>query len=124
MALNKIIGNAVLTENEQTQKKLEDILTENERIELAFKVVRDRVVFTNKRLIFIDYQGATARKVDYISIPYRSIIYFSVETGGHIDLDFELKVWVTGRTDPFERTMKKNRGLAHQMIKLLTDYTT
>jgi hypothetical protein len=53
-------------------------------------------VFTNKRLILIDKQGITGRKVDYHSIPYRAITQFKIETAGHFDLDAELKIWISG----------------------------
>ena len=122
--INKIIGNAVATDIEKTQEKLKDILVENEKIDLSFKMVRDRIIITNKRIILVDYQGATGRKVEYLSIPYKSIIYFAVETGGPVDLDFEFRIWVIGRSDPLKREMKKDRDLAHRLIRILTDYTT
>lgn len=53
-------------------------------------------VFTDYRLILIDKQSITGRKIDYHSILYRSISQFSVETAGSFDADAELKIWVSG----------------------------
>jgi Bacterial PH domain len=58
--------------------------------------VRDMIVFTNERLILIDKQGMTGKKIELHSIPYSKITHFSVETAGTLDLDSELKVSVSG----------------------------
>jgi len=55
----------------------------------------------------VDIQGMTGSKVDYMSIPYRSITRFSVETAGTFDLDSELKIWVSGSDSPIAKTLKK-----------------
>lgn len=44
----------------------------------------------------------TGKKVEYKSIPYRSISRFSVETSGHFDLDAELKIWISSAELPAE----------------------
>lgn len=66
-----------------------------EDIELAYKLVRDMVIFTEKRLIIIDKQGVTGKKTSYKSYPYRSISRFTVETTGHFDLDAELHIFIS-----------------------------
>lgn len=71
-------------------------------MELAYKLIRDMVVFTDKRLILIDKQGMTGKKTEYKCIPYRSISRFSVETSGHFDLDSELNIWISGSVEPAE----------------------
>ena len=65
-------------------------------------------VFTNKRLILIDKQGLTGKKVDYHTIPYKAITQFRLETAGHFDLDAELKIWVSGQANPIEKELKKD----------------
>jgi hypothetical protein len=62
-----------------------------ERTAKAYQLSRDMFVFTDKGLIFVNRQGLTGSKVEYRSIPYRSITRFSVETAGTFDLDAELK---------------------------------
>ncbi len=72
---------------------LEPMLIPGEEILASFKTVRDGVVFTTKRIITINVQGITGRKVDFTSLPYKKIQAFSVETAGVMDLDGELQVW-------------------------------
>jgi hypothetical protein len=66
-------------------------------------------VFTDKRLIFVNRQGLTGRKVEYQSIPYRSIVRFSVETAGSFELGAELKIWLRGSQEPIQ--LQFNRKL-------------
>ncbi|WP_314061901.1 PH domain-containing protein [uncultured Vagococcus sp.] len=97
-----LMGNASRANNEKIQQKLEDVLMPNEKVDLAFKLVRDLIVFTDYRLIIIDKQGLTGKKVQYKSLPYKSISRFSVETTGHFDLDAELSLWISSADDPCE----------------------
>lgn len=99
---NGLIGNATQSNHESTEKELKHILIPNEKIELAFKLVRDLIVFTTHRLIIVDKQGLTGKKMEYKTIPYRSISRFSIETSGHFDLDAELKIWISSGTEPVE----------------------
>ena len=64
-------------------------------------------MFTSKRLLLVDKQGLSGKKVEYLSIPYKSITRFSVETAGTFDLDAELKIWVTGTPEPFKKQFTK-----------------
>jgi len=57
-------------------------------------------MFTNKRLILIGVQGITGSKVEYKSMPYKSISRFSLETSGTFDLDAELKIWISSENIP------------------------
>lgn len=65
-------------------------LTQGERIIQAFKTVRDQVVFTNKRVLVVNVQGITGKKVSYFSYPYSKVQYFGIETAGLLDIDSEL----------------------------------
>ncbi|BCS90058.1 PH domain-containing protein [Pseudodesulfovibrio sediminis] len=105
--LNGLIGNASEVDIEEVANDLAPILGDSERVERAFKVVRDMYVFTSGRLLLINKQGMTGKKVDYLSIPYKSISTFAVETAGHFDLDAELKMWVSGRHEPIIKELKK-----------------
>ncbi|MBP1041762.1 PH domain-containing protein [Vagococcus sp. BWB3-3] len=97
-----LMGNASRANNEKVQQKLEDVLMPHEKVDLAFKLVRDLIVFTDYRLVIIDKQGLTGKKVEYKSIPYKSISRFSVETTGHFDLDAELSLWISSAIEPCE----------------------
>lgn len=98
--LNKIMGNAGSISKEQLDEKYGRLLTEAEEIELGFSLLRDIFMFTNKRLILIDVQGLTGKKQEYLSLPYRQISRFSLETAGTFDLDAELKIWISSENVP------------------------
>lgn len=95
-----IMGNATEANQDKVMTELEAVLIAGEQVNLSFKLVRDLIVFTNLRLIIVDKQGITGTKVDYQTIPYKSISRFSVETAGHFDLDAELKIWISGANEP------------------------
>lgn len=105
--MDALLGNAAEVAVADVQNELAPILGDNEVVERAFKVVRDMYIFTTGRLLLIDKQGLTGKKVDYTSIPYKSITTFTVETAGHFDLDAELKMYISGRHDPLVKELKK-----------------
>ncbi len=76
-------------------KFVDDLLIDNEYIIAAFSSMRDKLVFTDKRIISINVQGITGSKVDYTFIPYNKIQLFSIETAGMLDLDAEIDVVVS-----------------------------
>jgi len=78
------------------ENAVKDLLIPGEIIVGSYVSVRDRVVFTNKRIISCNVQGLSGKKIDYTSIPYSKIQTFSVETSGMLDLDAELEVWLSG----------------------------
>ena len=94
--ISGLIGNAAATSIADVKKDYGKLLGSNEDIIQAYQWVRDLLIFTDFRLIMVDIQGATGKKVDYHSIPYRSIRHFAVESTGHFDLEAELKIWVSG----------------------------
>lgn len=116
--LDGIMGNASEVPLEKLHAEYASILIEGETLQKAFKVLRDMLVFTNKRLLFIDKQGITGSKVEYLSIPYKSITRFSKESGGMMDMDAELKIWVTGQADPIKKDFKKdnNINIVYQLL--------
>ncbi len=98
--LNKLLGNASEVSTEKLSEKYGRLLIDGEQIELGFTLFRDVFMFTNKRLIIIDVQGLTGSKVEYKSMPYKSISRFSLETSGTFDLDAELKIWISSENLP------------------------
>jgi hypothetical protein len=97
---NKILGSTSKVSVEKLTEKYGRLLAKGESIELGFQLVRDTFMFTNKRLILIDIQGLTGSKVEYKSLPYKSISQFSLETAGTFDLDAELKIWISSENIP------------------------
>ena len=101
--MNTIFGNVSEMDIASLQKEFGALLCEGERIERAYKLIRDKWVFTNKRLIIQDVQGVTGKKREYLSVPYRSIERFSIETAGTFDMDAEMKIWIRGCEEPLEQ---------------------
>ncbi|RZJ48049.1 MAG: PH domain-containing protein [Flavobacterium sp.] len=97
---SSLMGNAGAVSQEELQKNYGQLLINGEEIELGFKLIRDTFIFTNKRLILIDVQGLTGSKTEYLSVTYKSISKFSVETAGTFDLEAELKIWISSETTP------------------------
>ncbi len=105
--LGGILGNASEISRESVIKDFGKLLWNGENVEKAYKLIRDTLIFTDKRLIMVDVQGATGKKVEYHSIPYKSITHFSIESSGHFDLDSELKIWISGTAEPIEKQFTK-----------------
>lgn len=97
---NGLLGNASNISNEKVYDEVGDLLADSESVKLSYKLVRDLLVFTDKRIILIDKQGVTAKKTSYQSIPYKNISRFELESAGHFDLESELKIWISGNVDP------------------------
>ena len=118
--INNLFGNATEVDTEKLQSEFGEIIIDGEEIEAAFKIFRDKWVFTNKRLIMLNVQGVTGSKREYHSIPYSSITHFSIETGGTFDGDCEMKLWVRGLSSPMVKEFKRNldiKGLQRTLAK-------
>jgi len=109
--LDGLMGNATKVDIKVVEKEMTPLLANGESITQAFVVIRDMFVFTNKRLLLVDRQGFTGAKVEYHSIPYKSITHFAVETAGFFDGDSELKIWISGSPTPIQKEFKKNTNI-------------
>jgi hypothetical protein len=105
--ISGILGNATEIPVAEAEQELRPILIEGERVEHAFKLIRDQIIFTSKRVVTIDKQGLTGSKQNIRSIPYKSIKMVSKEGAGMLDLDAELVIWVTGESQPLKFEFKK-----------------
>lgn len=97
---SSLLGNAGVASPDEITKEYANLFTEGEFVEVGFKLIRELFIFTNKRLILVDKQGITGKKVEYLSIGYRNISRFSIETAGHFDLEAELKIWISSEQTP------------------------
>ncbi|MGH8549076.1 MAG: PH domain-containing protein [Methylococcales bacterium] len=109
--IDALLGNATEVDLDELDEEFAPILAESETIQLGYKVVRDLFVFTNRRLILVDKQGLTAKRVLFRSIPYLSISYFEVETTGYFELDAELRIWISGNPDPIVKDLKNRENV-------------
>ena len=82
-----------------------NLLTKGEQPIAAYKTFRDSAIFTNKRLIIRDAQGLTGTKVEIYSLPYSSILMWSTENAGTIDLNSEVEIWT--RAGNFKINLKR-----------------
>ena len=75
-----------------TQKDYGMYLMRGESFTRCFALVRDKMLFTDRRIIFIDHQGMTGAKAAVVSIDLQSIVDVRLETGGmgfdHAELSF------------------------------------
>ena len=115
-----LMGNASEVNVVEVEKEFARILAVEERVEKAYKLIRDMFIFTNKRLILVDKQGLTGKKVEYHSVPYKSITHFSIETSGHFDLDAELKIWLSGSQTPIQKQFNKSLDIYELQSVLAT----
>eukprot|EP00122_Pirum_gemmata_P015422 Pgem_evm1s14413 len=81
-----MFDNAKPIDASEAEKKLKEdypgLLLKDERIDLAYKTIRDQYCFTNFRILVVDVQGITGKKIEFQTMPYRAIKAFSVETAG------------------------------------------
>lgn len=117
-----LLGNASEIDAQKAQKEHQPLLISDEEVQAAFRLIRDLILFTDKRMILVDKQGITGKKVEYLSIPYKSIKYFSVETAGRFDLDAELKIWIGNKAEPtVQKELKKGVNII-ALQKILAYY--
>ena len=119
--LDALAGRQPQVTPEQVSAELQPFLTEGEQVEHAFKVFRDMLVFTNRRLISIDRQGVTGKKVEYRSFPYASVTMFSKESAGILDLDAELKIWIRGFQEPLRFNFTKDAPV-NDVYRVLSEH--
>lgn len=74
-------------------KEILSVLMPGEQILQCYQTVRDQAALTDKRIIVMDKQGITGKKVEVYSLPYRSIDMWSSENAGTLDFNSELELW-------------------------------
>ena len=109
--ISMILGNATSIDPEEIKKEFSEILIDGEKIESAYKVIRDKWVFTDLRLIVLDVQGVTGSKRSYHTLPYRNITQFCVDTPGTFDDDCQLSIWVKGSSQPFAKEFSRGTNI-------------
>lgn len=119
--LDGVMGNASKIDAAKIQQEFAQLLAPGESVQHAYQLLRDYFVFTDKRLVLVDKQGVTGAKVEYHSVPYRSITHFSIETGGTFDLDAELKIWISGRPAPIQKLFNKRLSI-YEVQAVLASY--
>lgn len=113
---DRLLGKAGKIDNSKIEASIKELLVPNEFLEISFKLVRDMVVFTNKRLIIIDAQGSGVKKTIQF-IPYRSISRYQITTAGLVDTDTELELFIADAVNP---VVKLDLGPQKQNLALIS----
>jgi hypothetical protein len=119
--LDGIMGNASEVNLAEVHQVFRQILVPSEVTEKAYKLVRDIIVLTNKRIILMDKQGVTGKKIEFHSIPYNHVTHFSIETAGTLDLDLELKLWIASSQEALVKKFNKNTDI-YELQGVLAKY--
>jgi hypothetical protein len=121
--IDTLLGHAGEKPLEKLHDEFAPLLAPGETLQRAFGMVRDLIVFTDRRLILVNKQGVTARRTEYRSIPYRAITMFSLETAGHFDLEADLHIWVSGQAAPIDLALGRDSG-ATDVVAVLAQNTS
>jgi hypothetical protein len=97
--LSGLVDNLSEQDPEQLRKDYAAYLVPDETISTGFKMIRDVMIITDKRILFFDKQGATGKKMRVDSIFLASITHVTIETADLGIDDSELTI--TYMTTPF-----------------------
>ena len=77
-----LLGNFSEQSQEQLTEQYKDFLMNGESIQVGYTLIRDAIIFTDRRLLFIDRQGATGTKTLIKSVYLMNIVDVEVKTAG------------------------------------------
>lgn len=75
--ISKLLGQASDLTSDQARQELDGVLLPDEPVEVAFKVVRDLFVFTDRRLVLVNKQSLTVARSNTSS--FLPSHYFSLD---------------------------------------------
>lgn len=90
--IHGMMGNLSEIPAEKVKQEYGAYLIEGEAVKVGFILIRDIVIFTDKRIVYFDKQGVTGQKMRVASIYLDSIINVSAETAGFGLDDSELDI--------------------------------
>lgn len=106
-----VLGNMSEISSDALTKEYGAYLMDGETIQTGFKLVRDAMIITDKRILEFDKQGATGHKMRVNSIYLDSIFNVTAETAGFGLDDSELEVFYI--STPY----MKGHGVAYESKK-------
>lgn len=77
-----VLGNLSEVSVDKLNSDYGPYLFDGEKIEMGYSLIRDSIIFTDIRIIFVDRQGATGKKTSFKSIYLSHIIDVEMETAG------------------------------------------
>ncbi len=115
-----LLGHAGEADIEAVKKEWGALLSPGEEIKRAYTLVRDKIIMTQKRIIFINVKGLTGKQIEIFSAPYRSLIGYSIQTAGVLDLSAELFIYVASRPEPITYKFSNNVNI-YEVQAILSD---
>jgi hypothetical protein len=109
--MSAVTGNASEVNPEDVMDTIGPLLADGEQITKAYKMIRDFFVFTSSRVILVDIKGATGKKKNFKSIPYKNIISWTIESAGLGFDDSELELNIIG-DEIIKKEFKKSINIA------------
>lgn len=109
--MSAVTGNASEVNPEDVMETIGPLLADGEKITKAYKMIRDFFVFTSSRVILVDIKGATGKKKNFKSIPYKNIISWTIESAGLGFDDSELELNIIG-DEIIKKEFKKSINIA------------
>lgn len=88
-----------------SRKDLKTVLIKGEKMDKSYVLSEEAFIFTDKRLII---RNASASDIEFTScqsIPYRSIIRFSLEIAGEQNVIAILHLWLHGDDSPLRKEL-------------------
>lgn len=83
-----------LVRRSEADESISELLADGETVFATFALVRDHAYFTDRRIIISDIQGVVGKKKEFLSVPYRSIQFWSVESAGVADVTSEMDIYL------------------------------
>jgi Bacterial PH domain len=94
-------GNASETDRANGEKVFGPLLTKGETVTHVYRVgVRDLLIFTTRRLVFLDKMGPTGKKLSIASYPWYMLMNWNITTAVLFDLEAELVMQFRGPEEP------------------------
>lgn len=109
MSIQGFLGNASKADASEFLSEWAGLIAKDETVVSAYKLIRDWIAITDKRLIYIDVKGMTGTKKSVASVPWRHIVSFSIVTAGIMDLNAELNLFIA--SSPFALTWTFSRSV-------------
>ena len=97
------------TKIDNPEEYVKEFLFEGETVKCTYKLVRDFVSLTNKRIIFVD-KSLMSRETIIRSIPYSKINSISVERNKKL-FSFSNKVEIIGKGKDYELKISKSENV-------------
>lgn len=104
--LQGMLGNMSEMSLDDIQQQYSQYLFEGEHFTMGYQLVRDLILFTDQRILFVDKQGATGKKQHFKSIYLMNIVDVEMETAGMGFDDSEITI--TCLTSVYRRAHNEN----------------